>query len=56
VAEALGQDWVRPGRHDVPEFLRAHGVAAPPRSAARALGPKRQARHLGSTEAASELG
>ncbi|MFM1770010.1 MAG: hypothetical protein RJA22_2539 [Verrucomicrobiota bacterium] len=55
-AEALGRDWVRPGRHDVPEFLRAHGVTAPPRSLARSLAPKRQARHLGSAEAASEVG
>jgi hypothetical protein len=46
VAESLWRDYQRGGRHDLPEFLRAHvSDPSPPRRRAT-LSLKRQSRHL----------
>jgi len=47
-AEALGRDWQRAGRRDVPEFLRELLPADTTRQhrASKPAAPKRQARHL----------
>jgi radical SAM superfamily enzyme YgiQ (UPF0313 family) len=49
VAEALLTDYQRAGRDDVPLYLREHFPQATSsrRDRSRALGPKRQGRHLG---------
>ena len=48
VADALARDYLRPGRSDLPQFLRAYLTVPPPRLSAgpEVSTPKRQARHL----------
>ncbi|MGH8248822.1 MAG: hypothetical protein ACREUU_20625, partial [Gammaproteobacteria bacterium] len=51
IAASIERDWQRAGRRDLPEFLRASRPARPDpiANAVRSTTPKRQARHLGST-------
>ncbi|HEY8667390.1 MAG TPA: DUF4080 domain-containing protein [Tepidisphaeraceae bacterium] len=49
VAQSLAQDWLRPGRRDLPEFLRPHVPQTLPRNRAGSVSaPPRQSRHLAS--------